>query len=79
MERRFSFYNASDPRRYGTDSHGKYEVLLDKLIEEHLARNKQDMIIEIGCGKGAFRGHYPNYIGCDISLYALKSYFNNIT
>jgi len=41
------------------------------------AKNSDGQVaIELGCGKGAFKNIVKNYIGLDISFYALKKYFN---
>jgi len=68
------FYNIFDETRWGRESLPQYEDLLSQLIESYV--KDSDIVVELGCGKGALKQCHPKYIGVDISYVALKKYLD---
>lgn len=65
---RFAFYQAHDDRRYGLDSDKGDEPAVRRLIDAHRPR----IVLELGCGIEGFCHVSPEWVGCDISWYALS-------
>ena len=70
------FYNSADDQRYGREEQGDVRELIEDLIKRYLKNFSEDVVVELGCGKGALQGCHPNYIGIDISHYALRRFLN---
>lgn len=67
------FYDEEDPQRYGRDRLSKIGAHIRQVVKEHFPQG-QPVIVELGCGKGALKDIFTNYVGIDISLYALREY-----
>jgi len=67
------FYNSSDGARWGRDFMPDMEKPIKQIISS-CKLLKQDFIVELGCGKGALKEIHPNYIGIDVSMFALRKY-----
>lgn len=70
---RIRFYNEGDERRYGRDNLSEVENEIVQIAKQFCQRNP--LVLELGCGKGALKVVSANYIGLDISFYILRKYF----
>jgi len=75
-EKALDFYNFPDDQRYGREEQGDVRELVEDLIKRYLKNFSGDVVVELGCGKGALQGCHPNYNGIDISHYALRRFLN---
>ena len=69
------FYNKPDPNRYGREKQPDIGRLIQAVISDNLGK-QACTIVELGCGKGALQHIHPNYIGLDISFFALETYLH---
>lgn len=69
---RMKFYNEEDEGQYGRNSLGAVEDEIVQIAKQF--RQKNPVVLELGCGKGALKDVFANYVGLDISLYVLKGY-----
>lgn len=65
---RRSFYQVEDDHRYGLESGEDDKVPLLNLIK----KTNPDYVVEFGCGIEGFNQIHPDWIGVDISHYALS-------
>lgn len=70
---RIRFYNEGDKRRYGRNSLPEVKDEVVQIAKQFYQQKPVDL--ELGCGKGALKDVFANYIGLDISLYILKERF----
>jgi len=74
IEGKDSFYGAGDPERHGRCALPKDAEALQALIATNLTDPATDRIVELGSGRGALKDCHQNYLGIDISHYALSEF-----
>lgn len=66
-----AFYNVPDEQRYGRAALHEHSQALQQLVSTLALRS--DPVVDLGCGKGPFRGLTQGYVGIDVSHYALRT------
>ena len=66
------FYQVADPGRFGRDELPREFCEISALAEAHLRAD--DILLDLGCGKAPLHDVHANWLGVDISLYALQSW-----
>jgi SAM-dependent methyltransferase len=75
VERRHRhFYSQPDSQRYGRDALPKQQPLVTRLISQYLKGTEGELVLDLGCGKGALRGCHVGYLALDYSHFALSTY-----
>ena len=67
------FYNAADEDRYGRTDLPEEVQALRRLLARH-GIGAEELVVDLGCGKGPLRGLGPRYLGLDLSHYALSRF-----
>jgi len=67
------FYNAADEQRYGRTALPADTGALILLLARY-SIGPNDLILDLGCGKGPLRGLGGRYLGLDLSYYALSRF-----
>ena len=70
------FYSSEDDQRFGRQDMETEKKFFQDTLNKFVKNNDGEAAIELGCGKGAFKNIERDYIGLDISFYALKKYFH---
>jgi uncharacterized protein YbaR (Trm112 family)/ubiquinone/menaquinone biosynthesis C-methylase UbiE len=73
----FDFYNAPDEERYGREELIEFSEMIEKLLTRFSSNAAEEVVVDLGCGKGPLQGCHPNYIGIDLSYYSLKQYLDS--
>lgn len=77
LNRNIEFYNINDEKRFGRDDLSIYVPIIRNLIHSQGLDSNKDIIVELGCGRGALKNISHKYIGIDISFQALKNYLSD--
>ncbi|HLY21461.1 MAG TPA: class I SAM-dependent methyltransferase [bacterium] len=67
------FYNAADEDRYGRADLPQQVRALRRLLARH-GIGADELVVDLGCGKGPLRGLGARYLGVDLSHYALSRF-----
>src|SRR5947209_14107408 len=70
--RAVAFYNTTDERRWGSEQLPGHVVAIADLARQSLPA--EDLLVDLGCGKGALRDCHARYVGLDLSRPALAKF-----
>jgi SAM-dependent methyltransferase len=72
------FYTEEDAARYGRDEQAMPEQF-SSVVRAFLAEIPEDaLVVELGCGQGAFAGWHPGAVATDYSFYALDRFVEGL-
>ena len=72
--KRLKFYNEADDARYGRRELSHFKKPIKKIADRLAELGISGFVIELGSGKGSLKEVSEDYIGVDISQYALTKY-----